>query len=499
MEWLDLISGIVIAFTIFYFYVKHKQSYWEREKVPFIKPMFFLGISGAGLVNRIPLKDRFHKVYKDLKAKSNKFGGLYMFISPAMIFVDIDLVKSVLIRDFHHFEDRGFYVNEKSDPLSAHLFSLSGNTWRSLRAKLTPTFTSGRMKTMFPIIAGISQELQKVFLEEAAKDSSIEVKNLLARFNTDVIGNCAFGLECNSLKDPKTEFRRYGIMAIRRNTFDGLKQAFLLAFPKVGKFFDMMLTNPEVASFYIRVVRETVEHREKNNIQRNDFMNLLIGLKNSESESERLTVVELAAQSFMFFLAGFETSSTAMMYCLYELALNPDIQEKTREHINQVLQKHNNEFTYEAMMDMTYLEQVVNETLRKYPFVTNLLRICTKDYQIPNSKVTIKKGTRIFVPIYGLHHDPEYYPNPDKFDPERFTKEAIASRPQCTYIPFGDGPRVCIGMRFGLMQVRIGLAAILQILKFSPCAKTDIPLTGFSLTQPLLNLINGIHLKVERL
>ncbi|XP_059614216.1 probable cytochrome P450 6a23 [Phlebotomus argentipes] len=497
MEWLDTIFTILAVIAAFYFYISHKQSFWERENVPFVKPVFLLGTPGEGLLQRVSFRDRFHKVYKELKPKG-KFGGLYMFTSPAMMIIDVDLVKAVLIKDFHHFEDRGFYVNEKSDPLSAHLFSLVGSKWKNLRAKLTPTFTSGRMKMMFPIIAGISKEFVRVFQEKAAKDSVVEVKDLLARFTTDVIGNCAFGLECNSLKDPNAEFRQYGILAFRRTPIEGLKQVFLLTFPKIGKFFDMMFNNPKVASFYMKVVQDTVSHREKNNVERNDFMNLLIGLKNNQSESEKLTLNEVAAQAFIFFLAGFETSSTTMMFCLYELALNPDIQEKTREHINQVLQKHNNEFTYEAMMDMTYLEQVVNETLRKYPIVTNLLRNCTKDYEIPNSKVTIRKGTRIFIPIYGLHHDSDYYPNPDKFDPERFTKEAIASRPQCTYIPFGDGPRNCIGMRFGLMQARIGLAAILQTLKFSPCAKTDIPLKGFPPTLPLLVLEKGVHLKVEK-
>ncbi|XP_059614218.1 probable cytochrome P450 6a23 isoform X2 [Phlebotomus argentipes] len=487
MEWLNIIFTIYAIFAAFYLYVKYKQSYWDREGVPSVNTMFLLGTSGASLINRIPFIFNFHQVYKELKAKG-KFGGLYTFTSPAIMFIDPNLIKTVLVKDYHHFEDRGFYVNEKSDPLTAHLFSLSGSKWKNLRAKLSPTFTSGRMKMMFPIVSGISNQFERVFREQVAKDSTVEIKDLLAKFTMDVIGNCAFGLECNSLKDPNTEFKNYGFQAIYRPSLDGIKQAFLNAFPKVGKFFDMLLLNPEVSEFYMRVVRETVEHREKHSIERNDFMNLLIGLKNSQSESEKLTLNEVAAQAYIFFLGGFETSSTTMMYCLYELALNPDIQEKTREHINQVLQKHNNEFTYEAMMDMPYLEQVINETLRKYPIVTHLLRICKEDYPIPDDKYTVKKGTNVYIHVYSIHRDPEYYPNPDKFDPERFTKEAIASRPQFTFLPFGDGPRICIGLRFAMMQMRVGLVALLQSLKFSPCGMTDIPLEGYPLTMPFLVL-----------
>lgn len=138
------------------------------------------------------------------------------------------------------------------------------------------------------------------------------------------------------------------------------------------------------------------------------------------------------------------------------------------------------------------------ETLRKYPVLASLLRICTEEYKMPNSNVTIKPGTRTLIPIYGFHHDPQYYPNPDKFDPDRFTKEASATRPQYAFIPFGEGPRVCIGQRFAMMQVRVGLVALLRTLKFSPCAKTEIPIKGFSLTLPFLILEKGIHLKVEK-
>ncbi|XP_059614219.1 probable cytochrome P450 6a23 [Phlebotomus argentipes] len=498
MEWLDIIFTIQGVIAVLYFYVKYKQSYWEREKVPYVKPMFLLGFAGGGFTDKRPLKDRLHSVYKELKAKG-KFGGLYMFTSPTVMFTDAELVKAVLIKDFQYFDDRGIYINEEKDPLSAHLLSLSGSKWKNLRAKISPTFTSGRMKMMFPIICEISKEFEKTFQTEAAKDSTVEIKDLLARFTTDVIGNCAFGLECNSLKDPDTEFRKYGAFAFSKKGHHSFRHAFLFTFPKIGKFFNMMFTNPILAEFYLRIVRETVDFREKNNVTRNDFMNLLIGLKNSQDETEKITFNELAAQAFIFFLAGFETSSTTMMFCLYELALNPDIQEKTREHINQVLQKHNNEFTYEAMMDMTYLDQVINETMRKYPILTNIMRNCSQDYKIPDSNVVLKKGLRVFIPVYGLHHDPEYYPNPDKFDPERFTKEAIASRPQCAFIPFGEGPKICIGIRFGMMQMRVGLVALLQSLKFSPCAETEIPIKGFSRHAQFLTLDKGIQLKVERM
>lgn len=138
---------------------------------------------------------------------------------------------------------------------------------------------------------------------------------------------------------------------------------FLLLFPELAVKCGVKVLHDEVSSFFMKVVRETVELREKNNIRRNDFMDLLIQMKNrddADTELGRLTLEQIAAQSYLFFLAGFETSSTTMTFCLYELAKNPEIQEKARQEIEGVLNKHNGEFSYEAMMDMPYLDCIIN-------------------------------------------------------------------------------------------------------------------------------------------
>lgn len=85
------------------------------------------------------------------------------------------------------------------------------------------------------------------------------------------------------------------------------------------------------------------------------------------------------------------------------------------------------------------------ETLRKYPPIPGAPRVCTKDYTIPGTNITVEAGTHFSIPIMGIHHDPEYYPNPEVFDPERFSEENKAKRPPYTHVPFGDGPRICIG------------------------------------------------------
>lgn len=140
----------------------------------------------------------------------------------------------------------------------------------------------------------------------------------------------------------------------------------------------------------------------------------------------------------------------------------------------------------------------LTETLRKHPVVAQLNRKSTVNYKIPQTGTLVEKNTVIVIPVDAIHHDIEIYPNPDKFDPERFTLEAINSRHQCAFLAFGDGPRNCIGLRFGKMQIRIGLVLLLRKFKFSVCAKTEVPLkkTKNKFTSSALN---GIFLKVEKL
>ncbi|XP_011705214.1 PREDICTED: cytochrome P450 6l1-like, partial [Wasmannia auropunctata] len=145
---------------------------------------------------------------------------------------------------------------------------------------------------------------------------------------------------------------------------------------------------------------------------------------------------EATAQSFIFFVAGFETSATTATFSLYELAQHQDIQDKVRKEINEILAKHGG-LTYDAVNEMTYLHKVVNETLRKYPPVPILNRICTKEINLPTTDIHLPKGTLITIPVLGLHRDPSIYPDPDKFDPERFNADKVAERHPYAYLPFG--------------------------------------------------------------
>lgn len=141
---------------------------------------------------------------------------------------------------------------------------------------------------------------------------------------------------------------------------------FTNSFPNLSKRLGLKITPYFVSQFFMKVIKDTYEFREQNDIQRNDFMSLLMQIKKygklkDESESVgTMTFNEMAAQAFIFFIAGFETSSTTMNYVFYELAYRQTIQDKLRNEITEVLKRHNNEITYDALMEMPYLDKVVN-------------------------------------------------------------------------------------------------------------------------------------------
>ena len=137
------------------------------------------------------------------------------------------------------------------------------------------------------------------------------------------------------------------------------------------------------------------------------------------------------------------------------------------------------------------------ESLRKYPPVVNLTRLCNKDYQVEGTNFVIKKGQMVFVPDLVIQNDPDIYPNPSKYDPDRFTPEEAAKRSPYAFLSFGQGPRNCIGLRFGIMQAKIGLAMLLNNYKFEPCSRSVNPIE-FANNLLILTPKDGVYLKVTK-
>nr|CAD7260259.1 unnamed protein product [Timema shepardi] len=529
----DATVALISLLILLYFYFEYKFTYWKKRGVPFLKPLPIVGNFKDVLLQWRSPSHFFEDLYNGGRGKP--LLGFYIFGRPSLLVRDPAIIKNVLVKDFNVFFDRHIECDAKTDPLGhLNLFVIKGKPWRHIRSKLTPIFTSGKMRNMFPLIVNCTVNLKEYLkgLSESSK-SSIEVKETMSKFTTDVISSCAYGIEANSLKDPDAEFRNFGRYAFTFSffrTFEMMVMFFFPSFVKLGKF---KFFSNVTTGFLRKIFWDVILTREKNYVKSNDLINLLIQLKNKgsiEDDSNDLKADEkimdvgtkineftgdtLVAQAAVFFTAGFETTATTLSFCMYELALSPDIQTRLRQEILDVMSK-NEEITYDSVQGMTYLDMVVSavelnmssalanyateaETLRKYTPFAFLDRVCSKDYVEPVTGTIIEKGTTVYMSLHGLHTDPEYFPEPERFDPERFSEENKRSITPYTYLPFGEGPHNCIGSRFGLMSVKCCLTHILSEYEVLKCPETPFPLQ-YSNKSIVLASTGGIPLKFKRI
>lgn len=230
------------------------------------------------------------------------------------------------------------------------------------------------MKMMFHTLVQNSTGLGEICKHHSDIKEPLDVKEFSLRYTTDCIVSCAFGLDCNSLQNENSEYRHFG-----KRLFDTQKyrQVMVYLLPEyLLHAMNVKLMDPQVEKFVLNLVQGTIDYREKNNFTRKDFMQLLLQLKNRNDVAEDdsilddknqtgnfLTLEQIAAQCYLFFAAGFETSATTMTYTLYELAMNQEIQDKLRNEMREVLKKNDEQMSYEAIMQMEYLDRVLNGKL----------------------------------------------------------------------------------------------------------------------------------------
>lgn len=249
---------------------------------------------------------------------------------------------------------------------------------------------------------------------------------------------------------------------------------FEIAFPTLSRKIGLRIVSKETTDFFVRVVEETIKTREANGIFRPDMLQLMMEAR----ETSDFDLLEITAQAFVFFLAGFEATTVQMCLMFQEIAADPQIYAKVQTEVDAVMK--NGEVTYEDVNNnMPYVDAVLSETLRRHP-LAHINRQCSKEFELPpavpgGKPYKLTPGMNIFVPICGIHMDPEIHENPEKFNPDRFLGKKI-SIADVTNLAFGLGPRMCIGNRFGILEIKTLLVHLLSKCQLEPCEKTCLPI-----------------------
>uniref|UniRef100_A0A336K519 CSON013221 protein n=1 Tax=Culicoides sonorensis TaxID=179676 RepID=A0A336K519_CULSO len=472
MIFLILISILIGLLSYFYYVAEKRRNYWKDRNIPHIESPLW-GHFFATTFLQEHVTTTLTKLYNHERAKNQKFVGINIFHKPAILVRDPELVKRILVKDFNYFTNRHTATDLRSDPLAGNNLFLSNNPlWKILRSKLSPIFTSGKMKQMFYMVDKIGNDLNEVISVRVKNGSSeMPIRVLFQMFTIDAISLVAFATESNCLKDPaNSDFLKNAKMAFAFTFMDKLSGTCCFYLQELMKLPGMHVFNPVFGKFLSELLYEVTEKRLKDGGIRNDLVDALIKIKSDAVNQNDSVITDelLAAQALLFFFAGFETSSSTIHLLFYLLAQNPEVQKKVREEIQQAFEKHG-KLTYEFICnDMPYTTNVIKETLRLYPILPFLDRECvlpnadTKGYSLePYSSFEIPPGMPIYIPAHAIQHDPEYFPDPDKFNPDRFDENS-SSYNEYSYMPFGLGPRACIGERFALLQMRIGIVNVLK-------------------------------------
>ncbi|KAJ6633420.1 putative cytochrome P450 9f2 [Pseudolycoriella hygida] len=510
LEWILNKWTIVLSIVGYFFYkwsVATSQFFAEKG-VPYHKPMPLFGNFLDIVFQKISMADKVIELYNQFKTK--RAFGMFEMRNPMLVINDPELIKQITIKDFDHFTERRQFFDKNSEPLIArNLASLTGQQWRDMRSTLSPAFTGSKMRQMFELVVESAENLVSELMKKAKSSTEpyvVEVKDIFTLYTNDVIASTAFGLKINSIQDNNNKFYTLGKKVMNFGGWTGIKLFFVITFPKIARMIKLKVFPSEYMDYFRNLVLDAIKYREAHDIIRPDMIQLLMQAQKgtlklaSEDSSENgtagfATVEEhevgerdhhiledddLTAQCFVFFAAGFETSAVLSCFTAHEICANADVQSKLIEEVDEVVKSLNGKkLSYDVIQRMKYLDMVVSETLRMWPPAIAFDRVCSKEYTFQDfdgNNITIKKGENLSFPTIGIHRDERYYPNPSRFDPERFSDENKANINSQAYLPFGSGPRNCIGSRFALMETKALIFYLLNSFTLEVSEKTQIPI-----------------------
>ncbi|KAF8796534.1 Cytochrome P450 4V2 like protein [Argiope bruennichi] len=378
---------------------------------------------------------------------------VWILYTPFVFLVKADAVKEAL--SGNKMKEKS-WVYKFAKPLFGYGLATSPHvTWKPRRKLLNRCFHPDILRGFLPVFNEHAQELVKVFRE--SENEFTEIFHTIALCALDTICETAFDVKLKTLENNESQYS---------NTVRRLYSFWL--WPEVIAWNTPLGREAKVHLKFMREFTEKVIREKKERYlslgpgadkgKRQALLDVLLKLHLVEHE---LTEEDVKHEVDTFALAGHDTAAVTVTWALYLIGLNPDVQVKVHEELDRILGENiDKDVTEKDLNDLCYLDCVVKETLRLYPAVPAIGRIVEEDTTICG--YTLPKGATCVFCSYLLHRDEDVFPDPEKFDPNRFLPENSIKIPEFAYIPFSAGPRNCIGYKFAAMEVKILLATILR-------------------------------------
>ncbi|CAI2358287.1 unnamed protein product [Caenorhabditis sp. 36 PRJEB53466] len=499
------IPTILIGFLSYFLF---KWTYWRRRGIPGPMGYPILGVFMKTLDSRNP-------PYLQLKKWTKEYGSVYGFTEgtiKTLVISDPDMIQEVFLKQYDNFYGRKLnpIQGDPDKDKRINLFNAQGFRWKRLRAISSPTFSNNSLRKINETVEDCAMELLRHIEEQTAGGQQIDMLEFYQEFTMDVIGRIAMG-QIGSL-----QFRNPLLKHVKAIFGEDRKHIFLIggilpAFAQFFRFF--MLKLPFLGAGHFIHITETMVAAVQNRMKQReedgkrgieagepqDFIDLFLDAradevqhfgegnedfsKSSSYTNRQLTTEEIVSQLSVFLIAGFDTTALSLSFSTFLLATHPEIQQKVREEVDK--ECPDPEISFDQLTKLKYLDCVIKETLRLYPLGTLAnSRKCMRATQLGN--VSIEPGTMIQVDTWTVHTDPSIWgADAESFRPERW-EGSTEQHKGGGYIPFGLGPRQCIGMRLAYMEEKLLLAHLLRKYTFQPGARTRIPLklVGRATTQP---------------
>ncbi|XP_071756411.1 thromboxane-A synthase-like [Centroberyx gerrardi] len=530
------LSLFFIFLALLYWYSVFPYSILSRCGIKHPKPSPFLG-------NALLFRQGYFERVTDLIEKYGKVCGYYMGRSPVVLVADPDILKQVMVKEFSSFPNRTSKTfNIYTKPVTDSLLLLRDEHWKKVRGMFTPSFSAAKMKEMVPLINTAINSLMNNLNAYAESGEAFDIHRCFSCFTMDVTASVAFGTQMDSQKNPNHPFVHHAEMFFSFSLIRPITLLFI-AFPSILAPVVEFLPNKrqnQINNFFSSSIKKIIKQRDEQppEQRRRDFLQLMLDARSSQecvsvehfdmvnhadeldhthqqapqpaSEKDNdynhprvsptkrpqktmLTEDEIVGQAFAFLLAGYEASSNTLAFTCYLMSLHPECHRKLQEEVDQFIARHESP-DYTNVQELKYLDMVISEVLRLYPPTLRFGRHIDHDCVVNGQ--FLPKGASLHVPTGFLHYDPDHWPEPERFIPERFTPEAKANRHPFVYLPFGAGPRSCVGMRLAQMQLKMALVHVFHRFSIVACSETKVPLELKSFTS--LGPKNGIFLKITR-
>lgn len=526
-----ILSSLVFVIVVAsYRYYENIYRYWDRRGVKGVRPLPLVSD-----FYELLFKNRAQLVVERTK-KYGKIHGIFFTGKPRLMVADPEVLRQICIKDFDAFQNHE--INDWHNKYQRNfLVWLQDDHWKRVRAMMSPTFTSGKIKRMYKLMDACADDLVDNFREQfedkqkQKKFAIVDLYETYSMYTLDGITTCCYGIklkrESNETDAPKVSSRnnlmRECLEVIR---FDLTRILVTLTLPAfLLKWIGFELNPENKMNMLVERLEKLIEMRHLQANKYDDLLQMLVDAKlddklelNELDKAEnhhagltheslikdqealqasvlghsqehkkpqpaayKLTDLEILSEAAFLLFAGFDTTRTSLSTITYLLAHHQDIQQRLYEELKKIAQFNETPigkqlvFDYEQLTSCQYLDAVISESLRYFGPVIFTDRRADRDYFIKKYNIHVPKGSLLFLGIHSVHNDPDYWHEPETFNPERFMPGQREKIVPGSYAPFSMGPRHCIGMRFSLTETKLGLAKVIMNFEFEPAPGTKYP------------------------